>query len=319
MGEDWATQGNWVGHYGRQAAVLCGAASPGDHRFIRYTSKYSARPELLTDLNDKPRSWIQTLVSEDVRALYDPQVGTRRIAAWDDHGETYRASHDGPGLGVVVQVPEGLHRISAYFLNDNGHSGDNRRRDYELFLQRKALGDSWQTEAHGRVGNFWGGVYKQFAVNGPGPFRLVITKGTSFNVMCAGVFMDTLADGYPPLTGQPPLWMANILMGPKALPESQLPKGSSLVDVCARLSAAANMGPKGSGVWRNGAMQLYRTGVSEKAPEELLSRWRWSLALWNGEARQQFDRTAVRAWKTMQEWNPSLQNKTMRPNSPGTK
>jgi sugar lactone lactonase YvrE len=318
LGEDWATQGNWVGHYGRQAAILCGASSPGDHELIHDRSNYTYKPQLLSTTSDKPRSWIQTLATEDIRSLHDPEIGTRRIAAWDDHGESYPASRDGPGLGVVIGIPQGLHRVSAYFLNDNGHSKQPGHRDYYVELQSRLPDDSWHTEAHARVCNFYGGTYEQFAVQGPGSFRLAIHKGNSFNVMCSGVFADLLVDGSSLLDDTPLLWMANVRVGPFPLHFHLLPEDSPLSVTSTALAAVANSGPVGASLWRNADIHVYRAAVSQNAPEKLLAVWKWNLSIWGDPDRIEFNQEMAAGWSTMQQWNPVLRNKQMRPNSPGT-
>jgi hypothetical protein len=100
--------------------------------------------------NDDLRRWVYKLKTEDARAPYDPLNGYRRFAEWDDHGEAYAWSKDGPDLWYVVDIKHsGVFRLSMYFVNMDGHVGNNRFRDYliEIYpsekgcdLDRRTLG-----------------------------------------------------------------------------------------------------------------------------------------------------------------------------------
>jgi len=316
IGEDWTTEGDWVGRYGTVAAILYGAGSPNDHQFFYMHSdgcRFGAEP-LADGGHDALRAWIQALVTTDVRSLYDPQIGIRRMAALDDHGETYPAAHNGPGIGVLVSVPSGLHRVSLYFLNDNGHGGDTRHRDYEIDLQVQSPDGSWRSKCRARACSFWGGVFKEFALAGPAEVRIAIHKGESLNVMCSGVFVDRLDGGsVPTIQGSLP-WMGSVVLGAPPLRPTSMPSYT----LYSGLSDAGNAGPVASALVRIAKMQLYRAMTASKVSSGELE-WvvRWQLTLWSPGNRHTFDEQMAMAWRQMQERNPILQNRQIRPYSPG--
>ncbi len=86
---------------------------------------------------DSIRRWIHWIKTDKHRTLYNPDLGYRRQAEWDDHGEAYPMTFEGPDLWVSLEVPEGTWRVSSYFFNKDGHTGSNRARNYELELRRE--------------------------------------------------------------------------------------------------------------------------------------------------------------------------------------
>ncbi len=201
IGEDWDTQGDWLGSYGTRYAVFCACQAPLDHQ-VTADASYNVHGQIGPhhDPWDGLRRWVQWLDSDDTRVLFDPIIGHRREAEWDDHGEAYPTTHEGPDVWVTVTVPAGLHRLSLYFFNKDGHAGDNRYRDYLIQIKPdrdtvEAAGDA-PTLAQARVKDFWGGVYEQFALTGPARYQVRVGRNYSLNTILAGVFLDKL--GGPP-------------------------------------------------------------------------------------------------------------------------
>lgn len=230
LGDDWRTHGDWIGRYGRQRAVLCAISAPFNRVF---SSDIRLYPDIIGQIgphhsdDDSLRHWLQ---SEDARVLYDPMIGHRREAEWDDHAEAYANTFEGPDLWISIGVPSGAHRVSCYFFNKDGHEGANRLRDYgvELRAVREALppwpetpeagpdfaarfkqvfADYWAKRyqivaradaetplAQARVRDFWGGAYKSFLVRGPSKYWIKVAKNNSFNTILQAVFIDRLAD-----------------------------------------------------------------------------------------------------------------------------
>lgn len=195
--------------------MLCASGSPEDHYIINGKQFFVLKTIDFRKItgtsyrvfrqigphsqnNDELRHWVQSIKSDDPRVLFDPVVGYRREAEWDDHGETYIKSFEGPDLWVTVAVPKGLHRVSLYFFNKDGHDGENRNRDYlvELKSYQSSLdqADAAPPLAHARVNNFWNGVYKKFVVRGPSAYYIKISKNNSFNTILQAVLIDNLTN-----------------------------------------------------------------------------------------------------------------------------
>ncbi len=226
MGQDWQTQGDWVGRYGRRKAVLCAVQAPFDAEFVAKSPFVPVIGELGPhyENNDSIRRWIHYLKTDDRRTL----LGYRRQAEWDDHGETYPLTFEGPDLWATIEVPAGTHRLTSYFFNKDGHRDLNRERDYSLELRlakgpippwpapadgEEVTGEWLQTKfgayysarekliaaqmktpplAQARVRDFWGGVHAQFLVQGPATYWLKVGRNYSFNSIVSSVMLDEI-------------------------------------------------------------------------------------------------------------------------------
>ena len=163
-GEDWATRGDWCGHYGQDHALLCAVNAPLNNTYFstRYPDwrKPGVAPQgerilevdvkgymgLHRNKNDFLRAWChKPSWPENRNVLYCPEVGTRTEAEWDDHGEAYAGTFDGPNVIVAVDIPEGLHEVALYFYNPNGREGNAGYRDYLIEAR------SWKSRYPGLV------------------------------------------------------------------------------------------------------------------------------------------------------------------------
>ncbi|HET6384430.1 MAG TPA: two-component regulator propeller domain-containing protein [Armatimonadota bacterium] len=195
--DDWDTGGDWYGRYGRRAAVMCAARSPIDHTFVSDpTFKITGQLGPRHRPGDSLRHFVHWVRTDQPRVMYDPICGYRRESEWDDHGETYPRTMDGPDVWIAVDVPAGVQRVSLYFVNKDGHDGVNRCRDYLIevkpYADRPEDSERGPTLAKARVRDFWGGVYKQFALKGPGRFAIRICRNNSHNTIVSGVMLDKL-------------------------------------------------------------------------------------------------------------------------------
>ncbi|MDR2409660.1 MAG: hypothetical protein LBE13_16330, partial [Bacteroidales bacterium] len=220
-GEDWKTQGDWVGRTFRDWAVLCAVNPPFDLP-IYYTDEFYSVHEFIgpnhPDKTDVIRRWVHKIKTEDQRTLYNPWFGYRCQAEWDDHGEAYSLTIDGPDLWYILRIRnKGTFKVGMYFFNKDGHNGPNRLRDYTIEIYTAPLSwkiselptynlKDWQKyseiselQTHknkpllkSRVNNFWGGVHKQFTVTGQGFYLVKIDRNYSFNTIISSVSIDRL-------------------------------------------------------------------------------------------------------------------------------
>ena len=143
------------------------------------------------------RRWVHWLSTNNPNTLWLHDVGTRRQAEWDDHGEAYARNVNGPDLMIVVKVPLGLHDVSLYFFNKDGRTALNRRRDFHVEVTRYCKSASRMSKieeheypvptgevlARTRVKDFWNGVYKTFRVEGGSEYLFRIKRQGSLNVI----------------------------------------------------------------------------------------------------------------------------------------
>ena len=221
LNDDWRTQGDWLGRYGRYWACCSAICSPKDYLWGagREPVSYAARIGPHCAVHDWIRYWVHWLYTDNRRSLEMPPTylhsrivngftrgdKPRRQAEWDDHGEAYPRTHEGPDVYCTLNVPDGLFFLSVYDFNKDGHAGANRLRDYKISIRchdaKSQLDDvegfELQPElAHARLRDFWGGVWKRFLVQGPSQLTIRLSRNYSINAILAGVMLD-LVDEEP--------------------------------------------------------------------------------------------------------------------------
>jgi len=305
FGEDWITQGDWVGRYGRQYAVLCATVSPFDQVLTRDDRVQMDRmigPNAAPD--DRLRGWLHWPKSHNPCVLYNPIEGCRRQAEWDDHGEAYLRSHDGPHIWMNLDLAEGLYRVSFYFFNKDGHSGVNRMRDYLIELKPGASSPEQAEQslslAKSRVQYFWGSEYKQFIVAG-GRYWIKISRNYSHNTILSAVMIDQLSGSSPRDKGLSLPWLGGIRydhqnnnsrIGSNATAERS-------VESFQRLWSAVDEQLIGFGS-RVAQYQLHvlacRTAIASSPNIREIPSWRWDLHVWTNCDRQNFQEVMARAY-----------------------
>ena len=236
-------------------------------------------------------------VSDDLRSLYDPTLGHRRDAEDNDmsyDSVTYPESYDGPDLWVRAKVPDGVHCLSLYFLNNDAHTGGgNKYRDYDVQVL-SGDGDDAKVQAtkplaRTRVTDFWGGVYKQFVVRGPASYVVRIGRNRSYVTKLQGVFLDLVTVDAPNNPGQLPGFAAAPYLPPDEPDNYQpTPLADAAINLWSQLDTALPL---------RGAVPMqmpfrvwcYRAATAGGAPAEILEHWRWNLGVWTAEDRKKFD------------------------------
>ena len=224
LDDDWTTKGDWQGRYGRYWACLCAMSyAPFNYIWGAGWQKVDYRTRIGPNHGpgDKARYWVNSPYTVDPRALELPPTYLdsrikkgltrpdvyRRESEVDDHGEAYPLTMDGPHDYVTLTVPSGLFYLSLYDNNYNGYQGRERTRDYRLsvrpHLSTSSLADSshfpQQPEwAHGRIENFWGGVWKRFLVRGPVALTIEVNRNNSMNTILPAVMLDLVDEEPPP-------------------------------------------------------------------------------------------------------------------------
>ena len=331
LGDDWVTEGDWVGRYGRQYAVLYGiqAGNGMDDELV-------ADPSVHVDNQTGPHVvdgyrggfyYIHTDRVDDPRVPYDPRLGYRRMAEWNDgsfNATKYPNTFDGPDLWLTVTVPAGPHQISLYFLNYDGHDGDNRRRDYSLELKRGTWTDAATGVTHTvtlddaekapdlartRVPDFWEGVWKRFIVQGPGDYYVKVGRNYSAVTKLQAVTVDKITgpngtqSALPEMGGvryDPPAYDPAALTATApgyATVKAAQALWSALDGATSLYNGASYVGP--------GRVLAYRAARAADGPSLLLANWRWALHLWPPVERATFDATMAQAWKAQHPDTPA--------------
>lgn len=298
LGEDWQTQGDWVGHYGRQNAKLA------VNWWINANSDYQI-------INDYPTTGPHggfgscvgfTLFAnaKSGRCLYFPALGHRMQSEWNDNGGRDMPNFEGPDLWVGVAVPAGVHRVSL-FIHDVGHnSGSDRRRDYTI--QVKPYVDSVEAAQHQptlvdeRVMPSENPAYRTFLLS-QGSYWIRLASDYSQMVSLQGVFFD-LPNFTAPQENDS---VASILYGipyapPQPGPEnaSESPQLHAARALWSALDAKYGAAPAMQLPYR---IRAYRAAIAGGADANLLTNWRWNLHLWTPEDRAEFEKVMAQARK----------------------
>ncbi len=219
LNDDWLTEGDWLGRYGRYWASLPAFCSPYDYFWGAgwETISYNAQVGANRGIGDSLRYWVQTPYTTDPRNLELPPTYldsrikkglttrdvNRRDASQDDHGEAYPMILGGPHIYTNLNVPMGLFYLSIYEFNRQ--EGACRDRDFRISVRARpkvsAIDDisSFESEpelVHGRVHQYHGGVYKRFLVRGPVALTIQLDRNNSWNTELDGVMLD-LVDETP--------------------------------------------------------------------------------------------------------------------------
>jgi hypothetical protein len=306
LGDDWQTKGDWVSRYGRHDAILCAASSPGDDEILSdhgFNVKKTVGPNARTP--EAVRCWIHWKNTDDPRVLYDPCIGHRRQADWDDHGETYPMTQDGPDLLAAVTVPAGVHRAALYFFNKDGHGGANRYRDYLVEVsQLPAVG--WNASspvlAKARVRDFWGGQYKQFALVGPGRFVITIKRNYSLNATISGIFLQKVLAPPDPLDGRPMVYLGGVAYDAPAVATEDRGRAPDLFKLWDRLQTNAQMRQVMLGE-RAVRLLCLRRACEAKLDADTLSSMRWRVPVMSPDDRAAFVKKMSEAWREHRKLN----------------
>lgn len=322
-GDDWRTKGDWVGRYGREYTVLCAARAPLNH-YVTLDPAYQVDGFIGPNFKGKDslRHWVHWVKTENPNTLYNPVVGYRRQSEWDDHGEVYPLDFEGPDVWAKVAVPDGVHRMSLYFFNKDGHDGDNRQRNYALEIKAGAGIEDVKaahiapTLTRADVRDFWNGVYKKFIVRGPATYWVKVGRNGSFNTILSAVMLDkivgprtwadSMALGY---MGRykyaPPQWDT---MTEEGSPQSALVQRARIWEW--KIDAA--LGREGGAALVDGVRMLALRALMAQPPNQvpprLLERWRWKSAIWNKEDRNSWNRAMSEGREAFFVLNPKARD-----------
>jgi hypothetical protein len=221
LNDDWRTEGDWLGRYGRYWACLCAICSPSDYLWGAGPERVEYAPQIGPNFpgSDSLRYWIDALYTDRRQHLEMPPIyldsrvkkhltsgdQSRRPAVWCDNGQCYPMTLDGSDLYCSLKVPAGQFYLSLYFVNLGGRKENNRVRDYPINIRPHSKGtglykidgfDRQPELARTRVHDFWGGVYKRFLVRGPTELTIQIRRNNSINAMVSAAMLD-LVDERP--------------------------------------------------------------------------------------------------------------------------
>lgn len=357
--EDWATQGRWCERYGRDFAVLCAAGNiPRDLSMtledLSSQIMVAGRIGCHSSPNDSLRHWIHNHnMAGNPNVLHNLSYYSKTEAEWDDHGEAYPRTFDGPDVWAIIKVPEGKHQISLYFYNPNGLEQANAaQRDYlvevrkfqskypdELALSpnlidpkqnrvplnfdQKETADILKTPVltRFRVKSFAGsGVYKTILVKEKGYYFIRIGKNYSFNTLLNGIFITKLEekDGTPPTRKSMLFEYAGKCPQPCPITDQDAKAHALFLEYWSKLTAP-HFSPSYLSKAHQLALQIYRI-IQHTAPNSsLIPNWRWTLNMWNEQETDKFEQLMLEIWYQKQEKFPDpYASKKFFPFSPRT-
>ena len=309
LGDDWRTEGDWVGRYGSSYALLCGLDAGGVYQLA---PDYDVTVGLgVHNKGGVPQAHVAQDTTNDPRVLYSPTLGHRSEAELNDlscNRADYPPDWEGPDLWVDVKIPAGIHCLSLYFTNNDSQETEvlNKFRDYDVqilpWAQDKDVVQRSQPVARARVTDFRGGVYKQFILAGPARFIVRIGRNHSFGTKLQGVFLDQLipdtAEDRKELPG-----FDTVDYSPDELTDKSVIAGNPVLVASDALWDLLDKSFDKRGV---AGLQFplriaaYRAAVAAKAPEIMLGAWRWQMGIWTKEDRDAYDKAMAEAFKAVQ-------------------
>jgi hypothetical protein len=329
LGEDWSTGGDWVGSYGADASMLCaigGFASAKSN--IRPTIGDPDNPYFWVEgllgphfrSGDSIRLYVHCLKTKQRRVLYHYLEGLRCEAECDDHGETYHSTFEGPDMWFYLRLKKGLHKISFYFINPNGHLYFTSMRDYTLEVRRFNYDErkpvdgfydvtkpNWKEVlaepviCRSRVRNFYGGVYKQFLMRGTGRYMVKISRNHSRNTILSGVFIDTLPEDGKAKPWRTAAWIGTHRYAPPEikLPQNASPKLEAAYSIWQLLETHA-ASPIYLKYRQRILTLLYRALRSDPAAETLCANIHWQLPIYTKDNAESFTKNMAAGYIDME-------------------
>lgn len=304
LGEDWVTQGDWVGRYGQQQSYW----PPGQPAILDGGTGYvldNAKP--CTGPHNKGQTfpWNYFRDRADTRSLYIPSLGKRVQGEWNDGGyrETFFGPNfEGPDLWFDIKVPAGVHRVTLYIQNIGNNNGTDRRRDNTIELRH--YGNDLAEVQHApalavdRVFPSQNPAYHTFLVS-EGRYWLRVASNYSQMVSVQALFFDT-ADFTGPGSDVPAAsYMNGIAINPPH-PGAERGSDSSPVEAARALWAALDARYAGAPALQLPyRMQAYRAALAGGADATLLANWRWNLHLWTPEDRAAWEKVMAAGRKAM--------------------
>jgi hypothetical protein len=275
LDDDWLTQGDWLGRYGRYWACTCATQGSGGNYYwgagweevkdlFTIGPNHNASIRIAPQITgDQLRYWVHWTYTDNPRSLelpapyVDNRVKAhsttwekpRRQSEIDDHGEAYPTTMDGPHIYTTVKIPHGLFYFSLYDFNKDAHIADNSMRDYRLSIWLRDRSVSFSAldpfplssnNVQTRITNFYGGVYKRFIVRGPINLTIKIDKNYSKNTVLAGLTLDNVNEMPAPYFLTPEQDLAKSISQRQAIKEKIRLRLSQPIPPCASEGEAAN-------------------------------------------------------------------------------
>jgi RNA polymerase sigma factor (sigma-70 family) len=303
LGEDWVTQGDWVGRYGQQQSYW----PPGQPAIIGNTDYLLADYKPCTGPHNQGQTfpWNYFRDKADTRCLYVPSLGRRMQGEWNDGGyreAVFGPNWEGPDLWFDVTVPAGVHRVTVYIHNIGNNNGTDRRRDNTIELRHYVEGMEQAQRApvlaDDRVEPSQNPAYHTFLVS-EGRYWIRVASNYSQMVSVQALFFDRADFTGPDSVAPAPSYMNGISCNPpqpapgRANDSAQLRSARAL---WAALDAKYAAAPALQMPYR---MQAFRAALAADADRDLLANWRWNLHLWTPQDRAQWEKLMAEARKRL--------------------
>jgi hypothetical protein len=311
LGTDWVTGGDCIGRYGWDLYAL--PSYGASHRAPGYAVREHVGPHV--QKGDGVFTYYATTNSDDPRHLFVINGGKRMQGEWNDASwqkKKYPYTWEGPDLWFDVNVPAGVHRVSLYLINNDGHSPTNRCRDYLIELKGEAADaadpDAGPTHARARARRFGEGFYVQFVVS-EGAYRIKLGRNGGHAVKASGLFIDRLdvamqeAPAHSP--SGPPL-MCGLDFRPK-WDGNYDATGKPALEAAARLLMLLDTDrSRTAPVDQAYRLLAYRAIAAERNTEVVAANVRYRLPVWTVEDRRAFTDAMAEGHARLLKQNPHM-------------
>jgi hypothetical protein len=296
LSQDWDTEGDWVGRYGRQAAFWPWYGSlvlaPSAYELTGFTGPHHKNE------SGRPWTYFADMNAQSRNVPYAPGRARRIRGEWNDggwQGNKFGQTFEGPDLWFRVAVSNRT-RVSVYIYNIGNNNSDDRWRDY--VIEVKDFCDDLNAAQHApvlaasRVPPAQNGAYRTFLLS-DGQYWIRVASNYSHMVGVTAIYFDraeamqTAGDDVTSryLSGVPYDPPAAPALDPAAPPA--LRAARDLWDALDNSSAADVQMPY--------RLLAYRAAAANGASPQLLANWRWTLHLWTTEDRAEWENVMARS------------------------
>ena len=189
LGADWDTQGDWIGKYGADGAIIfCNQDAHNADLPVPY--KPSEEEKLFKKGIIKEVSITSSGGGAAYGWIFNPDPGEDKKAPWlVDESSRFAACISGRNADVAItlKVNSDHYKVTIYCTDyDTANT-----RGYQVYGYQ---GETLPDEPDEEIVEYSDGVYTSWEVTGQEPFRYFAKNTLQFNVVASGLFIDDMKD-----------------------------------------------------------------------------------------------------------------------------
>ena len=203
LGADWDTQGDWIGKYGADGAIIfCNQDAHNADLPVPY--KPSEEEKLFKKGLIEEISITSSGGGAAYGWIFNANPGDDKKAPWlVDESSRFAACISGRNndLAITLKVNSAYYKVTIY---STDYDTENTR-GYQVYGYQ---GEELPNEPDEEIVEYRDGVHTSWEVTGQEPFRYFAKNTLQFNVVASGLFVDAIAapTGVSPSSKLPEIW-----------------------------------------------------------------------------------------------------------------